>query len=580
MKPLSNQKKLCLRMTLMGAVFFLSLATILGRAVYLQVFFGPALAEKASDQYEKTIQTSGKRGSIFDRRMREMAVSIETLSLAAYPRKIQHPRDTARAIAPIINVKSQPLARKLASERSFVWVKRQITPKEARAIKALDLEGLEFLPEHSRYYPNRTLAAQLVGFTGIDGNGLEGIEYLFDAELTGRPQIATVLKDAFGRGFEAQDDLTAITSGNNVVLAIDGAIQHIAEKALQQAVEAHKAKSGMVVVMDPRTGDILALAHVPLFNPNAFSDYSRSLRRNRAITDAFEPGSTMKLFSAAAALESGCCTPHTIFYCENGRYRIGSNTIHDTKKHGWLSIQRIVKYSSNIGAVKIGETIGADTLHATLQRFGFGRPTGIECPGETRGSLGANRKWTTFDVAAISFGHGVSVSAVQLAAAVSAIANHGLLMKPRVVLKVTDARGRDIRVINPEAEGRAISAKTADAVTNMMEMVLTEGGTGVEAALDGYSACGKTGTAQKIDKDGTYSQDRYVASFAGFAPVEDPRLTIVVVVDEPQGVDYYGGTVAAPVFREIAQSTLGYLNVRPSARAPRMTVSNTMKETG
>jgi len=579
MKPLSNQKKLRLRMTLMGSVFFLCLGTILGRAVYLQVVFGPALAEKASDQYEKTIQTSGKRGTIFDRRMREVAVSIETLSLAAYPRKIKDRPGAARAIARIIKASPQSVARKLATKRPFVWIKRQITPKEAQAVKALDLDGLEFLPEHSRYYPNRTLAAQLVGFTGIDGNGLEGIEYLFDAELTGRPQIATVLKDAFGRGFEAQDDIDANTSGNNVVLAIDGAIQHVAEKALQQAVKSHDAKSGMAVVMDPRTGDILALAHVPLFNPNAFGDFNRNLRRNRAVTDAFEPGSTMKLFSAAAALESGCCTPHTIFYCENGQYRIGSNTIHDTKKHGWLSIQRIVKYSSNIGAVKIGETIGADTLHATLQRFGFGRPTGIACPGETKGSLGANPKWTTFDVAAASFGHGVSVSAVQLAAAVSAIANRGILMKPRIVLKVTDARGRTIQAIDPQPVGRVISAKTADAVTRMMKMVLTEGGTGMEAALDGYSACGKTGTAQKIGKDGTYSQKRYIASFAGFAPVEDPRLTIVVVVDEPQE-DHYGGTVAAPVFRDIAQTALGYLNVRPSEIGPKMTVSNKIKETG
>jgi cell division protein FtsI (penicillin-binding protein 3) len=368
-------------------------------------------------------------------------------------------------------------------------------------------------------------------------------------------------------------------SGNNVVLAIDGAIQHLAEKALQQAVERHKAKSGIAVVMAPATGDVLALAHAPLFNPNAFTDFSRDVRRNRAVTDAFEPGSTLKLFSAAAALESGCCTPHTIFFCENGNYRIGSNTVHDTKKHGWLSIQRIVKYSSNIGAVKIGETIGGPTLANTLQRFGFGRATGIACPGETKGSLGSNKKWTTFDVAAISFGHGVSVSAVQLTSAVAAIANRGLQMKPRVVLKITDARGRSVRTFPPQSAGQAISPKTALAVTRMMEMVLTEGGTGVMAALDGYSACGKTGTAQKINKDGTYAKDRYIASFAGFTPVEDPRLAILVIVDEPQG-DYYGGTVAAPVFREIAQSALGYLNVPPSMSGPKMTVSKKTKGTG
>jgi len=579
MIPSPSHKRLRLRMTLMGALFFLGLATMVGRAVHLQVFCGPALAEKASGQYERTIQTTGKRGSIFDRRLREVAVSIETLSLAAYPRKIDEPRRTARAIAPLIGEKASPLARKLASDRSFVWIKRQITPKEARAVKALGLEGLEFLPEHSRYYPNRTLAAQLVGFTGIDGTGLEGIEYRFDAELAGRKGIATVLKDAFGRGFEATEDMTANTSGNNVVLAIDGAIEHLAEKALLQAVQNHNAKSGIAVVMDPRTGDVLALAHVPLFNPNAFGDFTRHVRRNRAVTDAFEPGSTMKLFSAAAALESGCCTPHTIFYCENGRYRIGGNTVHDTKKHGWLSIQRIVKYSSNIGAVKIGETIGGETLHGTLQDFGFGHPTGIECPGETKGSLGANKKWTTFDVAAVSFGHGLAVSAVQLTAAVAAIANDGILMQPRVVLKVTDPRGRVIRDFPPRALGRAVSAETAAAVTRMMEMVLTEGGTGVEAALDGYTACGKTGTAQKIGKDGTYAKGRYVATFAGFAPVEDPRLAILVVIDEPRG-DYYGGTVAAPVFREVAQSALGYLNVRPSGLSPKLTVSKKTKETG
>lgn len=579
MNNLATHKSLRLRVTLIGVLFFLGLGTIVGRAVYLQVIFGPALAEKASGQYEKTIQTNGKRGSIYDRRMREVAVSIETLSLAAYPRKIPNPRQAAQAIARIINVKWSPLADKLTAERSFVWIKRQITPKEARAIKALGLEGLEFLPEHSRYYPNRTLAAQVVGFTGIDGNGLEGIEYRFDAELAGRKRIATVLKDAFGRGFEAREDMTAMMSGNNVVLAIDGAIQHIAEKALQQAVQLHKAKSGIAVVMDPRTGDILALAHVPLFNPNAFSDFDRPVRRNRAVTDAFEPGSTMKLFSAAAALESGCCTPHTIFYCENGRYRIGRNTVHDTKEHGWLSIQRIVKYSSNIGAVKIGEAVGAENLQDTLQAFGFGRVSGIECPGETKGSLGANEKWTTFDAAAVSFGHGVSVSALQLTSAVAAIANGGVLMKPRVVLKVTDARERVIRSFDPQPLGRAISSETAAAVTRMMEMVLTEGGTGVEAALDGYTAGGKTGTAQKIGEQGTYAKGRYVATFAGFTPLEAPRLAILVVVDEPQG-DYYGGTVAAPVFREIAQSALGYLNVQPSALSPKLTVSKKTKGTG
>jgi cell division protein FtsI (penicillin-binding protein 3) len=568
-----------LRVSLVGALFIAGLGLLLGRAAYLQVLRGSDLAQKASGQYERTIHTIGKRGTIFDTQMRELAVSVESLSLAANPRLISAPRQTAKALAPILKIETANVQKKLTADRHFVWIKRQITPREVQAVRKLNLAGIDFIPEHSRYYPNRGLAAQLVGFTGIDGTGLEGIEYQFNAELMGRRQIFTVLKDAFGRGFETPDDIVRRDSGNNVVLTIDRTIQHVAERSLQQAVDTHQAKSGIAVVMAPQTGDVLALAHYPFFNPNNFKNFSRDIRRNRAVTDAFEPGSTMKLFSVAAALESGCCTPHTIFYCENGRYRIGTNVVHDTKKHGWLSLQRIVKFSSNIGAVKIGETIGPEVLHRTLTQFGFGRDTGLLFPGETSGSLAPARRWTRFDVGAVAFGQGVAVSALQLTAAVAAIANGGVLMKPRVVRAVTDARGRKIQEFKPRTISKVVSPQTAAHVIRMMELVVTEGGTGTHARLEGYSAGGKTGTAQKIGPSGTYAPDLYVSSFAGIAPLDHPRLAILVILDEPRK-EHYGGIVAAPVFRQIAQEVLGYLNVRPSQSASQMTVSHRSEVSG
>ncbi|MBL0716269.1 MAG: penicillin-binding protein 2, partial [Desulfosarcina sp.] len=458
MKTTRQPRYFRLRASLMGALFIGGLAVILGRATYLQVFCGPALAQKASGQYEKTIHTVGKRGTVYDTQMRELALSVESLSLAANPRRIGDPRKTAQSLAPILKMKSRTVLDKLKSDRVFVWLKRQITPREVQAVRALAIAGIEFIPEHSRYYPNRGLASQLIGFTGIDGIGLEGIEYQFNAELMGRKQIFTILKDAFGRGFETPDDILQRDSGNNVVLTIDRTIQHMAEHNLKQAVDAHQARSGIAVVMSPQTGDVLALAHYPFFNPNNFKNYSRDVRRNRALTDAFEPGSTMKLFSAAAALESGCCTPHTIFYCENGRYRVGPHVIHDTKKHGWLSLQRIVQFSSNIGAVKIGETVGPEVLHRTLTQFGFGRTTGLSFPGETGGSLAPPKRWTRFDTAAFSFGQGISVSALQLTAALAAIANDGVLMKPRLVRAITNPRGRTIKAFKPQAVTRVVSS--------------------------------------------------------------------------------------------------------------------------
>ncbi|MGA6926835.1 MAG: penicillin-binding protein 2, partial [Desulfosarcina sp.] len=379
--------------------------------------------------------------------------------------------------------------------------------------------------------------------------------------------------------FEGAGMPVNLTGGNNVVLTIDRTIQHIAQKALEASVTGYAAQSGMAVVMVPATGEVLALAQYPFFNPNSYTDFKRESWRNRAITDPFEPGSTMKMFSAAAAIDSGVCSPSTIFFCENGEYRIGRNTIHDTKSHGWLSLQQIVKYSSNIGSVKMAEALGPRQLHDYLSAFGFGQRSGITCPGETAGSLSPFKIWSAIDAGAISFGQGISVSAIQLVAAASAIGNDGVLMKPLLVKSITDRNGRVVKSFAPEPMRRVISVQTAATVRRILKTVITEGGTGVKAALEGYTVCGKTGTAQKIDESGTYAKGRYLSSFIGLTPADRPELAILVIIDEPK-VQTYGGIVAAPAFRQIALETLTYLNIPPGPDADRLRVSRGNRANG
>jgi cell division protein FtsI (penicillin-binding protein 3) len=565
-------KQIRLRVIIIGGLFILFFATIGVKATYLQVFRGSWLSQKAADQYEVSYKSAGKRGTIFDRNLREMAVSIDVESIAAHPKQIENPKKVAGLLSKPLKINRRDLAKKLYFKKKFVWIERKVTPKEAEAVKKLEIDGLDFVPEHKRFYPNRTLAAQLIGFTDIDDHGLEGLEFYYNDELSGSVFEYTVLRDAHGRGFDAENPAGSAFSGRNLVLTIDSTIQYIAEKALAEAVEKFSAKSGMAVVMDPKTGALLALAQVPLFNPNALNDFNRKVWRNRIITDPFEPGSTMKIFSAAAAIESGNSSPSSIFYCENGAYKMGDHVIHDTHEHGWLSLQQIVKYSSNIGAVKFSAAAGPEYLFKTLRNFGFGEKTGIDCPGETAGSLAPYQRWTKVDAGTIAFGQGVSVSALQLITAISAVANKGILMRPYAVQAITDHYGRLIRSFGPKSVKRAISEKTAGTLTRIMQTVITDGGTGVNAALDGYSVCGKTGTAQKIDENGRYSNEKYVASFVGFAPVENPKISVLVVVDEPQK-EHYGSSVAAPAFKTIAQKTLDYMNIAPKRSTDKLMVS-------
>ncbi|WP_054029857.1 peptidoglycan D,D-transpeptidase FtsI family protein [Desulfatitalea tepidiphila] len=567
------------RAALVCTLFMFWLTVVGARSAYLQIHKGSWLSDKAAGQYERELTLRGKRGAIYDRRHEAMAVSIETTSVAVNPTLLANREQAAVKLAKALHLKSSAVRKQLAGKRSFAWIKRQATPKEVAAVKKLGLPGIALLPEHSRFYPNTTLAAQVLGFTGIDGQGLEGLEFYYNEELKGEANTVKILKDALGRGFDADQWAAGQQAGQNLILTIDRQVQFIAESALAEAVTQSKARSGIALVMETQTGAMLAIAHYPFFNPNAFGRSDRKTWRNRAITDPFEPGSTMKIFSAAAALESGQSGPASIFFCENGAYVIGGHTLHDTKPHGWLSLQQIVKYSSNIGTVKVAEQLGARRLHESLHGFGFGQRTGIDFPGESSGSLSNYKRWTTVDTGAISFGQGISVTAMQLIASAGALANDGLMMQPHVVQAVTDANGRPVRTVTPKAVRQVVSAQTAVTVRRIMRSVITEGGTGVKAAVAGYEVCGKTGTAQKIDAQGKYSRELYTASFIGFAPTQRPLIAVLVVVDEPKE-DVHGGSVAAPAFARIVKETMGYLNVVPSPDWEKLRVSRDVKVSG
>ena len=560
--PKKEDKNLGTRQLVVGVCFSVLFAIIAGRAAYLQIFKNQWLAQKAREQYNKTMVSCGKRGTIYDAKNQELAVSLAGHSLGAFPTRMSDKKDVAHKLAKILRLNPGALHKKLKDATAFIWVKRKITPKEMAEIKKLGIQGLEFVAEHDRFYPNRGLAAHVIGFTDTDGKGIEGVEFQYDKDLYSAPDKLMVVRDARGRRFNAADGYNQATQGNNVVLTIDRQIQYLAEKTLNEAASEFEARYGTALVMDPKTGAILAMAQYPGFNPNSFTKYNKDLWRNRAITDPYEPGSTLKVVLAAAALESQMITPNTSFYCENGSYRVGGNRVNDTHPYEWLTVQQIIKYSSNIGAVKISEIIGKTMLYESLVNFGFGRLSGIDCPGESSGILSNCKRWRPIDTGAISFGQGVSVTAVQLLTAISAIANGGELMKPHIVKAVTAPDGTLVRNCEIQNPKRVISRETAEKVKSMMATVVDDGGTGMNAALSKYTVCGKTGTAQKIDPKGGYSADKYNSSFVGFAPKADPRVAVLVILDEPKKA-HYGGTVAAPAFRKITHETLNYLNVEP-----------------
>jgi len=541
------------------------LLVALVRAFFLQVVEGERYARLANGQHELLVEIRPMRGTICDRKGLVLAQSAESPSAFVDPKLLEDPKKTARQLAAAFGLNRVEFLEKLTPDRRFLWIKRGLSPEEVRRIEAMNIRGVVVINENARYYPAGDLASQLIGFTGIDAQGLEGLEYQFEALLREEPHLVAGRRDARRRMILTDlSEAKPRTRGARLTLTIDGTIQYLTERALSSAVERSRASHGIAIVQDPGTGEILAMAVKPSFNPNRFLDYASGRWKNRAVADQFEPGSTLKVFLAATALEKGVVRPDEMIDCENGSYAIGGHLIHDVHPHGRLSIGEIIKVSSNIGAAKLGRRVGADTLCGSLIRFGFGTRSGIDLPSEAQGSHARlTKKITEFDLCSMAFGQGISVTALQLAAATSAIANGGVLMQPTIVRSIEGPGGEVLMTKAPRALKQAVSDETARLVTDLMCRVTEEDGTGRLAALPGYSVAGKTGTAQKFDNAaGQYSTDRYVSSFIGFVPAGAPALSIVVVIDEPKGTPY-GGTIAAPLFREIAQSALLNLGVLP-----------------
>ncbi len=558
------------------------------RVFYLQVIEGDILSKRASKQYQKSMKCQGKRGAIFDVNYRELAISTGVVEIGVHPKDVKNKdekstpakRELAREVAKVLNLDENVLYKKFSADKNFVWLDRKVTPMRAATLRSLRLTGFEYDSSYLRAYPYKSLAAQLIGFVGVDGYGLDGLEQYFDDELQGNIRQWTIIKDRMGRIFDRQEVRSqGQHEGNNLILTIDSTIQYIAEVALQKSVEENNAKSGLAIVMAPETGAVKAIAHYPTYNPNSFNSFPRESWRNRSVTDTFEPGSVLKVFLIAAALESGLCDPEMIINCENGAYKIGRNTIHDTHEYDFLTVHDVMKFSSNIGAVKIAEIIGPQVLYEALRNFGFGEKTGINCPGEVTGLLRHYQGWKKIDNATIAFGQGVTVTPIQLITAISAIANHGVLMTPYVVQAITDENGNIIKSFNPGEKRKVIMPETARILMKMMNAVTEADGTGRQAVPVGYSVCGKTGTAQKINAKGTYRNCEYNGVFVGFSPAQSPELAVLVVIDEPQK-HHYGGVVAAPVFREIVHEAFNYLNIPPSIPKEQLNVSNGIGEAG
>ncbi|MEK7313283.1 MAG: penicillin-binding protein [Deltaproteobacteria bacterium] len=553
-----------IRIAFVIGAFVFFFGVVWAKAFHLQVVKRESLSRMAKNQHERVVKVPSKRGGIFDRNGKEFAVSIEVDSVFARPSEVENSRLASSAISKVIEVEPVALKRSLDSQKRFIWIKRQVDLASDKREVINGVKGAGTVKEMRRFYPNRALASNLIGFVGIDSNGLEGVERHYDDYLKGETVTVRAERDAGGR-LLLYGDVEDGTNGMDAVLTIDKNIQYFAERALAKAITKFHAKAGVALVMDPITGEVLAMANSPSYDPNDVKRFSPHDWRNRTVTDAFEPGSTIKPFLLAAALEEGVVKLDDSFFCENGKYRVADRVFHDKKKYGNLSAREIIKYSSNIGAAKIGERLGPKRYYRRLNDFGFGAKTGIDLPGEASGILRHYKGWSGVSLQTMSFGQGLSATALQVATAMSAVANGGFIVKPYVVKTIKDSSGKVVKEFNPAVVRRVISEETAGKVTETLIGVTEKGGTGQLAALGTeFKVAGKTGTAQKPDfKVGGYEKNKYMVSFTGFVPADNPRLTIFVALDEPEG-DITGGFAAAPVFREIAFESLSYMGIFPA----------------
>ena len=547
------------------------IAALMVKAFHLQVVEREFLLKKAKVQIHKPIRLIPLRGEILDRNGSPLAISVKTTSVYSQrlgiKDKSKHSSEdlskVVRMIEPYTSKKPKELSQILLKRASFTWLARQIPMCVGRDIQNLGYPGIGIETEGKRYYPKKELAGQVVGFVGVDSQGLEGLELYYERSIKGKEVTLSLQRDALGQTLWKEIPAAHENEiGKELILTLDSRIQFFAERALADAAQKCGAVSGSVLVMDPMTGEILAMAIQPSFNPNRFQLTPPFARRNHTVTDSFEPGSTAKAFTLAAALEEGVVEEGKTFYCENGRYAFAGRTIHDLHRYGELTVRDIIIHSSNIGATKIAEILGAKRLHRYLKGFGFGSPTGIDLPGEVGGTLRNYQKWPNIALANHAFGQGFTVTAIQMATAFSALANGGFLVQPYIVKEIRDPFGKESHTRAPEVVRRVISRATSQRVLSVLEGVVQEG-TGKNARIPGYRVGGKTGTAQKVDPElGIYSSSKYVASFIGVVPVEKPELVMVVILDEP-AVRGTGGSLAAPVFREVAWNALRYRNITP-----------------
>lgn len=573
-----------LRMAAVCGLLALGLGVVVSAGYRLTMVDGAHWREMSEKQRERRLHVAPKRGTLYDRNGSVLAVSVDvpSVSLDAYEllrgvspqEQPRLAREAANRIAQALSLDPANVERRILSKRRFSWLKRRISSQEADAIRQLTrgdengrgrLRGLTVEGEGHRYYPRRELAAPLLGFVAPDGEGKDGIEYALDDELRGQAERLRGLRDRNGRLIfsEGMDEDRSFT-GHNIELTIDQGIQFTAERELALAARTYEASGGSVVVVDPRSGEILAMASWPGFNPNDYTSSDAGQRRNRAVSDRFEPGSTMKIFTVAAALAAGTVKPTERVYCENGRMPVDNVVIRDTHPAEWLTISQVLAVSSNICSAKIGLTLGGGALYESLLRFGFGHTAELSVPGESAGVLlPRNRPWVPVETAAASFGQGISVTNLQMAMATAALANDGKLMEPLLIKRITAGNGDVLREAQPRVRRRVVSPQVARVVGEMMVAVTEGDGTGTSAALQGFQVAGKTATAQKTDPaTGRYSLDAYTASFVGFVPAKDPVLAISVMVDEPM-VAHSGGEVAAPIFRRVAEMALRYKGLTP-----------------
>jgi cell division protein FtsI (penicillin-binding protein 3) len=552
MKPAATNR----RIVALAAVFVVILTVALGRAFWLQAVQGDAYAAMAVRQHRETVVVPAARGTIFDRNGEPLAIGERTVTVYANPKQVDEPNEVTRAAVAELGVDPEALYPKLIDRsRGFVYVARKADPEAARRLEEMGFAGLGFYPEELRTYPQGPVAAQVLGFAGMDNKGLEGLERSLEQVLAGKPGSQTVVKDSIGRALDVVST-KAETPGRNIRLTIDHQIQANAEAVLRETVGRFGARSATAIVMDPKNGAILAMAVAPTFNANRFPTTRPDRRRNRAVTDTYEPGSTFKLVTVAAALEEGVVTPRRA-YTLPPKLQVADRVIRESHTRGTerMTVREIVEYSSNIGTVTIAQGLGEGTLASWIERFGFGRKSGVDFPGESSGFALPLEQWSGSTIGTVPIGHGIAVTPVQMAKAYAAIANGGVLVQPHLVERV------DGRPVSRRSGKRIVSRVVSRQMLSMLRGVVVEG-TGTEAAIPGYTVAGKTGTAAKIDANGRYSHARYVASFVGLVPATKPELVIMVMVDEPRG-SIYGGAVAAPAFKQIARFNLQHLEVPP-----------------